>query len=155
MKRFYSLSLILAIIATAIFSSCSSRADNSGEATSSTVVLLDGVQQSWDGAELIDYPTGKPSITMLKITVPPNCSLPQHYHPVINVGYMLEGELTVTDDKGNVTTIAAGEPLVETVNTIHYGANRGETDAVILVFYAGEVDGSITNITDTYPGESN
>lgn len=148
MKRIYLASLVLVMaICTNIM--CS-KAEESG-ASSTTVKLLDGVQTSWDGADLIDYPTGKPAITLLKITVAPNCQLPQHYHPVINVGYMLEGSLTVTDDKGNSKTINAGDPLIETVNTIHYGENRGDTDAVILVFYAGEEGGTITEISDTYP----
>ncbi len=128
-------------------SSCS--ADK--QPSASTVVLLDAQTTSWDGAELIDYPTTKPAITMLKITVAPKSRLPLHYHPVINVGYMLEGSLTVTDDKGNSKTIKAGEPLIETVNTIHYGENRGDTDAVILVFYAGTEGVTITEKSECYP----
>lgn len=147
MKKIYFLPLILT---TALLFISSSLKAEEGSA-SSTVVLLDGVTTSWDGADLIDYPTGKPCITMLKITVAPKSKLPLHYHPVINVGYMLEGSLTVTDDKGNTETISAGEPLIETVNTIHYGENRGDTEAVILVFYAGEVGEKITEISDTYP----
>lgn len=122
-----------------------------GGSSSSTVVLLDGTTTSWDGAQLIDYPEGRPAITLLKITVAPKSKLPQHYHPVINVGYMLEGSLRVTDDKGNSKTISAGEPLVECVNTIHYGENIGDSDAVILVFYAGQVGEKITEISDVFP----
>lgn len=150
MKRVYltSLTLAMALCANIVFStSCKAE----GSAASTTIVLLDGEQTSWDGAELIDYPTGKPAITLLKITVAPKSRLAQHYHPVINVGYMLEGSLTVTDDKGNTKTINAGEPLIETINTIHYGENTGDTDAVILVFYAGEQGEPITEISDAYP----
>lgn len=152
MKKITLLSLILVIAAyTNISCSTSCKADTT--AASTTITLLDGVQTSWDGTELINYPAGKPSITLLKITVAPKSTLPLHYHPVINVGYMLEGSLKVTDDKGNTTTINAGDPIVETVNTIHYGENEGDTDAVILVFYAGEEDGTITEVSDTYPVE--
>ncbi len=152
MKRVYLGSLFL-VVALCVNVMCSS--SNAAEDTpaSTTIKLLDGVQTSWDGADLIDYPTGKPAITLLKITVAPKSKLPQHYHPVINVGYMLEGTLTVTDYLGNSKTIVAGDPLIETVNTIHYGENTGDTDAVILVFYAGEVEGTITEISDTYPKE--
>ncbi len=151
MKRSYMLSLIAVIAAFIAISCSSSRAESTSASTTET--LLNGVQTSWDGADLIDYPTGKPAITLLRITVAPKSQLPQHYHPVINVGYMLEGSLTVTDDKGNTKTITAGEPLIETVNTIHYGENTGDTDAVILVFYAGEEDETITVVSDTYPKE--
>lgn len=150
MKRVYFVSIIFSVLFatnTVLNSSC--RAEERAAAT--TEVLLNAVQTSWDGAELINYPTGKPAITMLRITVAPKCKLPLHYHPVINVGYMLQGSLTVTDDKGNSKTISAGEPLIETVNTIHQGENLGDTDAVILVFYAAEVGETITEISDTYP----
>ncbi|MFI3239228.1 MAG: cupin domain-containing protein [Bacteroidales bacterium] len=150
MKRIYLATLITAIVicANVMYSSCCN-ADES--ATTTTVVLLDAVETSWDGAALIDYPTGTPAITLLKITVPPKCKLPQHYHPVINVGYMLEGTLTVTDDKGNKKTVNAGDPIIETVNTIHYGENTGDINATIIVFYAAEKGATITEIADTYP----
>ncbi len=153
MKRIQSVSLYLAILlcVNVLCSGCCKTEVADTSSSSSTVVLLDGQTTSWDGATLVDYPTTKPAITMLKISVAPNSKLPQHYHPVINVGYMLEGSLTVTDDKGNSKTISAGEPLIETVNTIHYGENRGDTDAVILVFYAGTEGVAITEKSDVYP----
>ncbi len=110
--------------------------------------LLKDVSQSWDGAELKAYPTGQPAITLLKITVPPKTKLPRHFHSVVNVGYMLEGELTVTADTGQTQTIKAGEPLIEMVGTIHYGENKGDTPAVILVFYAGEAKTPITTTVE-------
>lgn len=149
MKRDYLVPLILVVAAFTAISCNSCKAES--EVTSSVEILLDGVQTSWDGADLIDYPEGNAAITMLKVTVPPMCKLATHYHPVINVGYMLEGTLTVIDDKGNSKTITAGDPLVETVNTIHYGENTGDVDAVILVFYAGEEGEPITVTSETYP----
>ncbi len=150
-KRF----LLLLILVFVAFSNTSCddgcKADNSSATT--TVTLLDGVTTRWDGADLIDYPTGNASITLLKITVAPYSKLPLHYHPVINVGYMLEGSLTVTDDKGNTMTINAGDPIIETVNTIHYGENKGDSNAVILVFYAGEEGETYTEVSDTYPAQ--
>ena len=38
---------------------------------------------------------------MLKISVPPKSRLDNHYHSVINVGYMIKGSLTVCDINGN------------------------------------------------------
>ncbi len=145
--KLVSLYLAISLCANSLCISCCNT-EVSNTSSSSTVVLLDSQTTSWDGATLIDYPTSKPAITLLKITVAPKSKLPQHYHPVINVGYMLEGSLTVTDDKGNSKTISAGEALIETVNTIHYGENRGDTDAVIVVFYAGTQDVAITEISD-------
>ncbi len=50
---------------------------------------------SWDGCHLPNYPKGTPEITILRIKIPPGVQLPLHTHPVINVGVLLKGELTV------------------------------------------------------------
>lgn len=71
------------------------------------------------------------------MTIPPHSELPHHYHPVINAGILLTGELTVVDVKGNVLEMKAGDPIIEVVNTIHYGKNNGDIPAEIVVFYAG------------------
>lgn len=92
---------------------------------------------SWNGDSLPAYPSGKPKISIVKVTIPPHSELPNHYHPVINAGVLLKGELTVIDKKGNVLEMKAGDPIIEVVNTIHYGINKGDEAAEILVFYAG------------------
>lgn len=109
-----------------------------------TEILLDRVSCSWDGEALDAYLITQPAITMLKISVPPKTRLGSHYHSVINVGYMLEGELTVVAENGKTTTIKTGEPVVEMLGTVHYGENRGDSTAVILVFYAGDATTPIT-----------
>ncbi|OOG78062.1 cupin domain-containing protein [Algoriphagus sp. A40] len=92
---------------------------------------------SWNGDSLPAYPEGKPKITIIKVTIPPHSTLPNHYHPVINAGVLLKGELTVVDVEGNVLEMKAGDPIIEVVNTIHHGVNNGDLPAEILVFYAG------------------
>lgn len=92
---------------------------------------------SWNGDSLPAYPTGKPKISIVKVTIPPHSELPHHYHPVINAGVLLSGELTVVDSKGNVLQMKAGDPIIEVVNTVHFGKNEGNIPAEILVFYAG------------------
>lgn len=92
---------------------------------------------AWNGDSLPNYPIGKPKISIVKVTIPPNSELPRHYHPVINAGVLLKGKLTVVDIKGNILEMKAGDPIIEVVNTIHYGKNNGDEPAEILVFYAG------------------
>jgi len=99
---------------------------------------------SWDGTSLPQYPSGTPEVTLMKFTIAPEAALPVHMHPVINTGYMLEGELTVYKETGETRTIQAGEPLMEVVDQWHYGKNTGSVPAVILVFYAGEKGKPIT-----------
>jgi len=93
--------------------------------------------KSWDGATLPPYKPGQPEITIMRITIPPRHALPVHKHPVINAGVLLKGRLTVTTESGRVIHIKEGDPLVEVVETWHYGRNDGNVPAEILVFYAG------------------
>ena len=51
--------------------------------------------QTWDGIKYHRYPTGQPQLTVLRITIPPNTALHRHHHPVISVGYVLAGNLTI------------------------------------------------------------
>lgn len=101
-----------------------------------TKVLIK-TRSSWDGSALPSYPKGKPEITILEITIPPKTMLPVHKHPEINAGVLLAGELTVKTQSGKVLYLKAGDPIVETVNTWHYGENDGNKPAKIIVFYAG------------------
>ena len=92
--------------------------------------------KNWNGDPLPAYPAGEPEISILRITIPPNCSLPMHTHPVINAGVLLKGQLTVTTKGGQVLHMKAGDPIVELVDTWHYGKNEGSEPAEFLVFYA-------------------
>jgi hypothetical protein len=66
--------------------------------------------QSWDGVNYQSYPTGQPQLTVLRITVPPNTALHWHHHPVISVGYVLSGELTLEKKAtGERTIVYAGQ----------------------------------------------
>jgi quercetin dioxygenase-like cupin family protein len=99
---------------------------------------------SWDGNSLPNYPEGKPEITILKITIPSGAQLPLHEHPVINAGVLLSGELTVVTTENKTLHLKAGDPIVEVVDTWHYGRNEGELPAEIIVFYAGVSNKPIT-----------
>jgi hypothetical protein len=58
---------------------------------------------------------------------------------VINAGVLMSGQLTVETTDGKVLHLKAGDPIVEVVNTLHYGINEGTVPAEIVVFYAGTV----------------
>lgn len=107
------------------------------DASKIEVVTLIETSKSWNGADLPHYPEGKPKITVLKITIPPHAKLNIHKHLVINAGVLTKGELTVIDEQNNTLTLKAGNALVELVDTYHYGENKGDTPAEIIVFYAG------------------
>jgi len=110
----------------------------SAEETKAIAVdVLAKTGSSWDGRELPGYATGKPEITILKITIAPDSQLPRHSHPVINAGVMLKGKLTVVTDEGKTLHLKAGDSIVEVVGTWHFGRNEGPEPVEIIVFYAG------------------
>ncbi len=100
--------------------------------------------QSWNGISLPDYSDKETEVTVLKIQIAPKTKLPMHFHPVINVAYMLSGELTVISQKGEKKVIKKGDPLVELVNQAHYGINKGDIPVEILVVYIGKQGEPIT-----------
>lgn len=92
---------------------------------------------SWDGATLPNYPATTPQITILRYTFPPHQRLSAHRHFIINCGVMLKGELTIVTTDGREHTFKAGDALVEMIGTVHYGENRGDEPAEVVMFYAG------------------
>jgi quercetin dioxygenase-like cupin family protein len=112
------------------------------------VITLAETSKSWNGNDLPNYPTEKPKITVLKITIPPHAKLSVHKHLVINAGVLIKGELTVVDEQKNALQLKAGDALVELVNTYHYGENKGNTPAEIIVFYAGAEGVPITVVKE-------
>ncbi|MBN1366176.1 MAG: cupin domain-containing protein [Syntrophaceae bacterium] len=100
--------------------------------------------KSWDGENLPGYPAGQPEVTILRIKIPAGAELEMHYHPVINSGVLLAGELTVITEDNKTLHLKAGDSIVELVNKKHYGKNEGSETAEIIVFYAGIENKPIT-----------
>lgn len=132
-----------ALLAIAILWSCGVQTPPKIEVTT-----LVKTTQSWNAAALPDYLQSTPEVTVLKITIPPKTKLPIHKHPVINSGYMLQGELTVMSQTGDTLYLKEGDVIVEMVNTWHHGENNGTVPVEIVVFYAGNVDTPITILQD-------
>jgi len=118
----------------------------SQDANEASVVSRELVKttRSWDGKSLPAYPQNQPEVTILRISIPAGARLETHSHPVINAGVLLSGQLTVLTRDGKTLHLTAGDPIVEVVNTVHYGINQGEVPAEIVVFYAGTIGAPIT-----------
>lgn len=91
--------------------------------------------QSWDGAELPNYPTGRPELVAIRYVFPPGKQLGWHHHDVMNFGVVQQGELTIVALDGKEKTVSEGEAVVEMVGTIHHGENRGSVPVVLDMFY--------------------
>jgi len=102
------------------------------------IIELARTSQSWDGAELPDYPAGKPELVVRRYVFPRGSKLGWHHHPVINYGILQQGELTIIGLNGEEKTVRAGEAVVEMVGTIHHGENRGDKTVVLDMFYISQ-----------------
>ncbi|MBR1921100.1 MAG: cupin domain-containing protein [Kiritimatiellae bacterium] len=102
------------------------------------IIELARTAQSWDGAELPDYPVGKPELIVRRYVFPRGSKLGWHHHPVMNYGIVQQGELTIIGLDGKEKTVRAGEAVVEMVGTVHHGENRGDRTVVLDMFYISQ-----------------
>jgi len=107
--------------------------------------------QTWDGTPLPAYPASTPEISVLRFTIAPGAQLPRHHHPVINVAYVIKGELKVTTDQGLMKGLKAGDALVELVDQLHFGKNEGTEPVELVVVYAGTNGQKVTVLGDQPP----
>ena len=112
-------------------------ATNGYAAISETVIQTNTY---WNQKPIKAIHIDQPQVTILKITIPAGEKLSMHKHPMLNVGYMIKGELTVYSEQGEKLVLKAGDPIVELVDTWHYGENTGSEDVVLVVTYVGSED---------------
>lgn len=91
--------------------------------------------QSWDGVELPQYLQGRPELVAIKYEIPAGQKLGWHHHPVMNHGILVQGELTIVAQNGTEKVVHEGEVVVEMVDTIHHGENRGTIPVILYMFY--------------------
>lgn len=96
--------------------------------------------QSWDGADLPDYPEGQPEIVGVRYDIPAGAMLGWHHHPTLNFGVLMQGELTIIAKDGTTKTVKEGEAIVEMVGTVHHGENRSAKPVVLYMFYTSQKD---------------
>jgi len=125
--------------ATAFMTGCKQAKPNE-EATVQTVTSEELIRtsQSWDGVELPDYLQGRPELVAVKYVFPAGQKLGWHHHPVMNYGVLVQGELTIIGQDGKEKVVHEGEAVVEMVNTIHHGENRGTKPVILYMFYLSQ-----------------
>ena len=94
--------------------------------------------RSWDGAELPDYPKGRPELVAVKYVIPQGSKLGWHHHDAMNHGVLVQGELTIVAIDGTEKVVHEGEAIVEMVGTVHHGENRGTKPVVLYMFYLSQ-----------------
>lgn len=96
--------------------------------------------QSWNGEELPDYPQGRPELVAVKYIIPPGKKLGWHHHVSMNHGVLVSGELTIIGQDGKTKVVQEGDVVVEMVDDIHHGENRGKEPVVLYMFYLSQKD---------------
>lgn len=135
MKKILSACLLSALgINGALAQKAKSNKDKKDEVK---VEVLVETSRSWDGATLPNYPATTPKITILRYSFPAHQRLSPHTHSIINCGVVLKGELTIVTKDGREHTFKKGDAVMEMIGTVHYGENRGDEDAEVIMFYAG------------------
>jgi len=99
----------------------------------------------------IAYPRdGAPEVTALLVEMAPGEATDWHRHPVPLLGYVLAGELTVTQATGEKRVVRTGEVSLESVGVLHNGVNEGAVPLKMIVFVVGLKDLPFT-IRDSQP----
>ena len=149
--KFKNLYVAAALICSASsFTSCgnsnsnnSSTADEVKDSVEQVAVVSEELirtSKSWDGVELPDYLQGRPELVAVKYVFPAGKKLGWHHHPVMNYGILVQGELTIIGQDGKEKVVHEGETVVEMVNTIHHGENRGTKPVILYMFYLSQKD---------------
>ena len=110
--------------------------DNSAQTVQTTELIR--TSQSWDGEKLPDYLKGHPELVAVKYEIPAGQKLGWHHHPVMNHGILVQGKLTIVSLDGKEKVVYEGEAVVEMVNTIHHGENRGTKPVILYMFYLSQ-----------------
>lgn len=110
-------------------------------ANSETLVQTDS---HWNNEAIKPIHIEHPQVTMLRITIPAGEKLAMHKHPILNIGYLTKGELTVRSENGDVLVLKPGDPIVELVDIWHYGESTGTEDAEIVVTYVGDKEDNLS-----------
>ena len=147
-KKLWMLAAIRPLVLTIVFcgatvglTACDkANAQNDNPASAVKSEELIRTSQSWDGVELPDYLQGRPELVAVKYEFPAGQKLGWHHHPVMNYGILVQGELTIIGRDGKEKVVHEGEAVVEMVNTIHHGENRGTKPVILYMFYLSQKD---------------
>jgi quercetin dioxygenase-like cupin family protein len=117
----------------------------------------------------IAYPvTDRAEVTAMTVDIAPGAETGWHKHPVPVYAYVISGKLSVELEDGSQLSFEANEAIIEVVNTLHNGKNKGAEPVKLAVFYLGaegtpnvikpelplKASGAVNNIPKTTPNTS-
>jgi len=90
-----------------------------------------------NGQKIIYPVTDKAEVTAMTVNLAPGAETGWHSHPIPVYAYVVEGTLEVELEGGQIITYRSGDAIIEVVNTLHNGRNRGSEEVRLVVFYTG------------------
>ena len=101
--------------------------ESAGKSELKLETLLKAVLEGVDGTEVI----------VSRVTIPPNTSLPKHWHPGEEFAYILEGSVTLWQKGKDDIVGKPGDVLKVSLRQVHTAITKDE-GATILVFRVHE-----------------
>lgn len=133
-SKWMALALAIALICLASFPWFAWSADYQ-DGVSATVLKKSSVTGS--GQKIVYPVTDKAEVTAMRVELGKGAETGWHSHPVPVYAYVLDGELDVELESGQVVSYRAGDAIIEVINTLHNGRNRGPGPVQLAVFYTG------------------
>ena len=127
--------LILGLVV--IFYSCNCTIEESNNYE--TKVLLKSVETNIMG-EKFSFPDSNATITTAIRVLSSGESTGLHIHEAIPVVYMIDGEITISNDSGNNKIVKKGESFIGSTNNVHEATATSSNDAVAYVVFIGSKD---------------
>ena len=80
---------------------------------------------------------GREAVTA-RAEIPPNGATGRHSHPGEEIGYVLEGTVTLEIDGQPAKTLKAGDAFIIPAGTVHNGMNKTSANVTVLANYIVE-----------------
>jgi quercetin dioxygenase-like cupin family protein len=105
--------------------------------TGVTAKVLQKTSVTANGARIAYPATTRAEVTAMTVDLAPGAETGWHKHPVPVYAYVVSGSLDVELAGGTALTYRAGDAIIEVVDTLHNGRNRGTEPVKLAVFYLG------------------
>jgi quercetin dioxygenase-like cupin family protein len=92
-----------------------------------------------DGQKLQYLKTENAEVTAMKVYIAPGGETGWHLHTLPVYAYVMTGKLSVEMEAGKHYEFGEGQVILEVMNTLHNGINKGSTPVKLIVFYTGAV----------------
>jgi quercetin dioxygenase-like cupin family protein len=108
-----------------------------------SVKVLKKTSVTSNGQKIVYPSTDRAEVTAMTVDLAPGAETGWHQHPVPVYAYVVSGTLSVELENGPALSFGPGEAVIEVVNTLHNGKNKGTEPVRLAVFYLG-VEGQPT-----------